>query len=485
MTSSRNLFFAILIVLTPYLAGQGNAADFDSRFQEIVHSATDEQLYRFLYALPKGGDLHNHQDGANWPDWWYQVATDPAKTHGDTFYTLTKVISPNPSGGAPLFFTTIPKWQYDHLSDSEKSQYQALSSLDAATKANWLASLWLGQPGDGREKFFEQIWPRLGGLVRNPYVSSELLIESMKHFGAEGVRYIETQNLVFGLGSFFEYKDQDGNTLSLDQVADIYRQRLQQPDAVATGVTVRFQAVVIRFVPTAEQGVEDAYAFVNRHRDLWVGINMAGREDKEKGFPARFLSVYRKMEGKYPPVSLSIHAGESDEPNHHVRDTLYLGAKRIGHGVNLITDPDTMLHVREDKDLIEINLISNQLLGYVPNFVDHPFPRYLRFGIPVCLNTDDRGMWGSTMTDEYYVAVKNFNLSWDEVVQLGRNSLEYSFVQADQKQRLLDAYNQAIKEFEQKYSGDWKGLIAAVNATGSPYAEREFGIKLPLPGVGK
>ena len=85
MTSSRNLLFVILIVLTPYLAGQGNAADFDSRFQEIVHSATDEQLYRFLYALPKGGDLHNHQDGANWPDWWYRVATDPAKTHGDTF----------------------------------------------------------------------------------------------------------------------------------------------------------------------------------------------------------------------------------------------------------------------------------------------------------------------------------------------------------------------------------------------------------------
>jgi hypothetical protein len=25
-------------------------------------------------------------------------------------------------------------------------------------------------------------------------------------------------------------------------------------------------------------------------------------------------------------------------------------------------------------------------------------------------------------------------------------------------------------------------LVAAVNATGSPYAEREFGITLPLPG---
>jgi adenosine deaminase CECR1 len=36
-------------------------------------------------------------------------------------------------------------------------------------------------------------------------------------------------------------------------------------------------------------------------------------------------------------VRLSIHAGEVDEPNDHVRDTLLLGADRIGHGVNLIT----------------------------------------------------------------------------------------------------------------------------------------------------
>jgi adenosine deaminase len=67
--------------------------------------------------------------------------------------------------------------------------------------------------------------------------------------------------------------------------------------------------------------------------------------------------------------------------------------------------------MRANKNLVEINLISNKLLGYITNFDDHPFPRLLRFGIPVCLNTDDRGMWGSTMTDEYFVAVRHFNLS--------------------------------------------------------------------------
>ena len=352
---------SLSVLFAAFMAPMRAENDFSARFAEIKKTATDEQLYRFLYDLPKGGDLHNHQDGAVWPEWWYQIATDPVKTHGDTFYTRTKILDSKIS--PVMYYITIPRWRYDRLPETAKAEYEPLANLDAETKAKWLASLWLGEPGDGREKFFEQIWPRIHGMLYSPYVTIELLVENLKHFGAEGVRYIETQNLVFGLGAPTEFHDKDGSSISVDQMADLYRERLHRSDVIATGVTVRFQAVVLRFMPTAEQGVEDAYSFVDRNRDLWVGINMAGREDNEKGYPARFLSVYRKMMGKYPAVSLSIHAGESDEPNHHVRDTLFLGAQRIGHGVNLLSDPETMEVMRANKNLVEVNLISNKLLG--------------------------------------------------------------------------------------------------------------------------
>src|SRR6266478_3019913 len=32
-------------------------------FEEVKKTATPTQLYRFLYAMPKGGDLHNHLPG--------------------------------------------------------------------------------------------------------------------------------------------------------------------------------------------------------------------------------------------------------------------------------------------------------------------------------------------------------------------------------------------------------------------------------------
>jgi adenosine deaminase CECR1 len=148
-----------------------------------------------------------------------------------------------------------------------------------------------------------------------------------------------------------------------------------------------------------------------------------------------------------------------DEPNFHVRDTLLLGAKRIGHGVNLITDPDTMLLMRHGPYMVEINLISNLLLEYVSDYSQHPFPEYLRTGIPVALSTDDRGMWDSNMTDEYFVAVKEFNLSWEELVQLGRNSLSHSFLDEPTKQRLLADYDKRVQAFAQQFqSKSWDAL---------------------------
>jgi len=280
-----------------------------------------------------------------------------------------------------------------------------------------------------------------------------VLYRNMDAFGKEGVVYLETQNLLDG------YYTPDNKPIPLDQVAQIYRERLREKDALATGVEVRFQNALLRFTPDAEQVLRHLYEVNHKYRDLYVGINMVGREDNDKGYPLRFLPVLRELRQRYPDIDLSIHAGEVDEPNSHVRDTLLLGAKRIGHGVNLITDPDTMLLMRHGPYLVEINLISNLLLDYVEKFSQHPFPEYLRTGIPVALSTDDRGMWDSNMSDEYFVAVREFNLSWEEIVQLGRNSLSYSFLDAPTKQRLLDAYEKRVQTFAEQFKRKgWAGL---------------------------
>ncbi len=173
--------------------------------------------------------------------------------------------------------------------------------------------------------------------------------------------------------------------------------------------------------------------------------------------------------------------GEVDEPNNHVRDTLLLGAQRIGHGVNLITDPETMLRMRYGPYLVEINLISNLLLEYVSDYSQHPFPEYLRTGIPVALSTDDRGMWDSNMSDEFFVAVKEFNLSWEEIVKLGRNSLQYSFLDPSTKQRLLADYDKRIAAFAQQFQKNGWASLSGVNPVSYGFLCRHYQVCL-LPG---
>lgn len=449
------------------------AASFSERFTEIKNTAKPAELYTFLYALPKGGDIHNHLGGAVRSEWWYAIATDPARNGGDVFYTRTQFNVIADTAQPLILFHMIRRHTYEQLSASQQADYVRLDALTPEQKQAWLDSLRLERPGEGRKEFFNWIWPRMDELGENLAVVGEALVETMKAYGAEGLRYLETQQGAMG------FRDNHGQPIPTAVAADYFRARLAKPDALATGVTVRLQATVLRFADNAEDRLERLYQFVDANRDLWVGVNMAGIEENDKGNPTRFLAKYRELRRTFPTLDLSIHAGEMDGPDTHIRDTLLLGASRIGHGLNLIQDPATLLLLQQTRRvLVEINLISNRLLEYTPDLAKHPFPEYLRTGIPVCLNTDDRGMWDSNLTDEYYTAVTQYNLSWAELVQLGRNSLTYSFAQPEVKARLLADYEQAVTAFETKFAAkDSLAQLATVKPVTYGYAQRTWGLK--------
>ena len=460
---SYHIVFCLIILLQANLSfAQSSPADMNNWFRNFKQTATPAELYRFLHAMPKGGDLHHHLTGAAFSEWWWELATDTKRNGGYEYFTRTRLtlcdgFDANAfSPASPyLLFKTIQASTFASLSECEKKGYTPLAALTASQKEAFLDSLRLDKEGEGRDEFFQTHWQRLNDLTRNPVLISELLLLNMEAYARENVQYLETQAGVHGM------LKPDGTGYSAEEALAIMQAALSSERAVKTGVTVKFQYALLRFLPDAEDTLKSLYAFVDAHRDIYRGINLVGREDNDKGYPLRFLSTFRSLRQQYPAIPLSIHAGEVDEPNRHVRDTLLLGADRIGHGLNTITDPDTLLLMRHGPHLIEINLISNRLLDYTEDYAGHPFPEYLRTNIPVALTTDDRGMWDSTLTDEYYVAVKEFNLSWQELTGLARQSLQHSFLAEDDKQTALNAYEQRLRQFAEALAGGDSSLPQA------------------------
>ena len=417
------------------IATCGWAADFGETFENFKRTATPEEMYRFLWAMPKGGDIHMHMGLSFWAADWYDAAKD-------SFYTRVRVTACREEQ-APVLYANVSKEAWDAMSACEKAEYVPMKDVPRDT---WISSLTLDRPGEGRDEFFERIVPRVATLNRDLDAFRKAFERSARRWAEEGIHYVELM----------------GQPRALDQVAAFKEMARTAP------VTTRFQGIFIRFDDAAEERMAQVAGLVDANRDYWVGINMAGREDNDKGYPLRFLDSFREMRRSYAPIAISLHAGEVDSPGRQVRDTLKLGATRIGHGVNLISDPETMLLMRNGRILVESNLVSNRLLGYTPDLKQHPFIEYLRFGLPVCLNTDDQGSWDSSLTDEYFEAIRNFNLTWDEVVAIGRNSLDHAFMEAPLKKKLRADFDAAIVKFEQ--GGSWRGARPVV----SGYAKRNF-----------
>ena len=76
-----------VIVIGLMLIARTASADW---FDEIRDSDDAESLYRVLYYMPKGGDLHHHLSGSNFSEWWYELAL-AQKKRGYRYYTKVRI----------------------------------------------------------------------------------------------------------------------------------------------------------------------------------------------------------------------------------------------------------------------------------------------------------------------------------------------------------------------------------------------------------
>jgi adenosine deaminase len=164
-----------------------------------------------------------------------------------------------------------------------------------------------------------------------------------------------------------------------------------------------------------------------------VGFDLAG---PEAGNPAsRWGDAFRYARERDLPCTC--HAGEGDGAE-SIRDAVHrCCVHRIGHGTRLFEDAELTEYVLDRQLPIEICLTSNVQTRVVERIEDHPFRMYFDRGINVVLNTDNRLMSATTLTDEYAAAADRLGFGFDELAEVTLNGFRSAFLSHDDRERLI------------------------------------------------
>ena len=163
-----------------------------------------------------------------------------------------------------------------------------------------------------------------------------------------------------------------------------------------------------------------------------VGIGIGGNELLGPAHDFRDLYAEAKTAG----LRLTCHAGENTGPQ-SIWAALNIGAERIGHALSAQDDHDLIEVLAERQIPLELNITSNLRTGCCPTLDAHPVRRYFEEGLMVTLNSDDPPFFGATLLDEYLLAHRNFEFTFDQLRELAANSIEASFLPPERKLALL------------------------------------------------
>lgn len=262
-------------------------------------------------------------------------------------------------------------------------------------------------------KKFDFITRYLQGAEIIERVSAELVEDA----AAENVRYVEARFCP----SLHSVSGQPLEAIVEAALAGLKR------GSEKTGVPSNLIICAMREqMPSASMMLAD---LVVRYRDQGVvAFDLAGDESK-------------KAEPHYPAfehvgsvgVARIVHAGEAAGPENIKEAIEKMGAERIGHGTRLLGDLDLLNEIAERGIPLEVCPTSNVQTRAVSNYDGHPFARYLRSGVKITINTDNRSVSNTTSSYELARAWVHGELTVDELKRVVIAGVDAAFLSADEK----------------------------------------------------
>jgi adenosine deaminase len=450
----------LLVVLLQFLPAHAQARTPEQRTaanMEQARAAGPLALRAFLAGMPKGGDLHNHLAGAVYAETFLRDAA------ADHVCIDPKALDFVRRGAAPatgscdansVDASTLPQKQslYDQLIDTFSMRsfvppsgdsghdhffatFDHFSGLAESHKPEWVDEV-AARAAAQNEQYLE--------LMDTPDAAFAIIAQTKPVSPGTGYAAWRQQLLDAGLGQ---------QAIAIRQQMDRFEQTRHQQERCGTAqpepacaVEVRYLYQVLRNMPPPAVFAQIVLGFEVAAADLasthphYVGINLVQAEDTEYSMAdyTLHMQMIAALRQFYPHVPVTLHAGElapglvpPEGLRFHIREAIEIaGAQRIGHGVDVIYEdrPYELLKSMADRHiLVEINLTSNDVILGIRG-KDHPLPLYRKYNVPIALSTDDGGVLRIDPTHEYAMAAETFDLTYPDLKEIARNSIEYSFL---------------------------------------------------------
>lgn len=187
-----------------------------------------------------------------------------------------------------------------------------------------------------------------------------------------------------------------------------------------------------------------AIAVLTPYRRRGLGrqlLNVVMEQARAKGLTSVNLGVHRDNPavGLYEATGFSKTGTDGDYVNYSHALSATVSPKVETEQVGEVARKDLKKVIAERKLGLELCLSCNVKLGMMSpgkGYTDHHFAQWKDTGCPIILCTDDVGIVGSTVSNEYRLVAEHFKMGNEEIKQLARCGIETIFGGGREKERL-------------------------------------------------
>ncbi|CAL8107716.1 unnamed protein product [Calicophoron daubneyi] len=267
--------------------------------------------------------------------------------------------------------------------------------------------------------------------LQSPAVVEQATTDVIEEFAEDGVVYLELRTTLRPLPTRRDY---------LDAVI----RGINSASSRSNGrIDVRLLSSIDRTLglDVALEVVDLTIEYKNRWPGLILGVDLSGNPD----FGTLLDFVPALERARAHGIKTTVHLAELPNQGREWFEFLTVHMPdRIGHGTFLsnsggITDPyasKARSLIQQARIPIEICLTSNVKTETVADYRSHHLLYWLQLGHPVCICTDDKGVFSCTLSSELKQAVNLCGVSMSQLYQMTAWSIDAAFCSEADKRKM-------------------------------------------------